>query len=339
MKVAVFSSKPYDRKFLEAASSNQHELVFFDPHLNKDTAILAAEFPAVCVFVNDVADAPTLEILASRGTHLLALRCAGFNNVDLKVAASLGIKIVRVPAYSPYAVAEHTIGLILCLNRKIHRAYNRIREGNFSLDGLLGFDLRDRTVGIIGTGRIGAIVAQILKGFGCQLLVYDVYYNKEVAALGAKYVELPELFASSDIITLHCPLTPETNHLINTEAIEQMKPGVMLINTSRGALINAKSVTRGLKSGKIGSLGLDVYEKESDLFFEDLSGTIIQDDVFLRLSSFPNVLITGHQAFFTEDALRNIAVTTINNITDIEMGRACANEVVVEKAPDKVGVK
>ncbi len=319
MKVAVFSTKAFDRQFLEAATSDkQHDLIFFDPHLNKDTAILAADFPVVCIFVNDQADAATLEVLASRGTKLLALRCAGFNNVDLKAAAEHGISVVRVPAYSPEAVAEYTIAMILTLNRKLYRAYNRVREGNFSLDGLMGFNLYGRTVGIIGTGRIGAIVTQILKGFGCNLLVYDVYRNPEIEALGVKYVELSEIFTKSDIISLHCPLNSETHHLINVDAIEQMKPGVMLINTSRGALINAKAVTRGLKSGKIGSLGLDVYEKESDLFFEDLSGTIIQDDVFLRLTTFPNVLITGHQAFFTEEALRNIAETTITNITEFE---------------------
>lgn len=332
MKVAVFSTKAYDRKFLEAANShNQHELVFFEPRLNRDTAILAAGFPAVCVFVHDQADAPTLEILASRGTHLLALRCAGFNNVDLKAAAELGITVVRVPAYSPYAVAEHTVGLILSLNRKIHRAYNRVREGNFSLDGLLGFDLHGRTVGIIGTGKIGVIVGQIMKGFGCHLLAYDVHRNPECQVLGAKYVELSELFANSDIITLHCPLTPQTNHLINTEAIEQMKPGVMLINTSRGALIDTTVVIGGLKSGKIGSLGIDVYEQESELFFEDFSDKIIHDDVFERLTTFPNVLITGHQAFFTEEAIRNIAETTIANMTDFEQGRPCPNEIGAEQ--------
>ncbi|BAZ37225.1 D-isomer specific 2-hydroxyacid dehydrogenase NAD-binding protein [Calothrix sp. NIES-4101] len=328
MRVAVFSTKVYDRKFLEVANTSyKYELAFFDPYLNKDTAILAKGFPAVCIFVNDQADATTLEILAAQGTELLALRCAGFNNVDLKAAAELGIKVVRVPAYSPYAVAEHTIAMILCLNRKIHRAYNRVREGNFSLDGLMGFDLRDRTVGIIGTGKIGAIVSQILQGFGCHLLVHDVYRNPQVEALGAKYVELPEIFSKSDIISLHCPLMSDTHHLINSNAIEQMKTGVMLINTSRGALINAKDVTKGLKSGKIGSLGLDVYEKESDLFFEDLSGTIIQDEIFLRLTTFHNVLITGHQAFFTEEALHNIASTTITNITEVLQGVACANEI------------
>lgn len=326
MKVAVFSTKAYDRKFLEAANTNHHhELVFFESHLTADTAILAADFPALCVFVNDQLDDKTLQILANQGTHLVALRSAGFNNVDLKAATELGMTIVRVPAYSPYAVAEYTIGLILTLNRQIHRAYNRVREDNFSLDGLLGFDLYGRTVGIIGTGKIGLIVAQILQGFGCKLLTYDLYPNPESEALGAKAVELSQLYATSDIITLHCPLSRETHHLIDTQAIEQMKPGVMLINTSRGGLINTKAVVSALKSKKIGYLGLDVYEQESDLFFEDLSDAVIQDDVFQRLLTFPNVLITGHQAFFTENALQNIAETTLSNLTDIEQGRPCSN--------------
>ncbi|MBG1260590.1 2-hydroxyacid dehydrogenase [Nostoc commune] len=328
MKVAVFSTKVYDRKFLSDANSPaQHELVFFEPRLNRDTAILAAGFGAVCVFVHDQVDAPTLELLASRGTRLVVLRCAGFNNVDLQAAADLGITVVRVPAYSPYGVAEHAVGLILSLNRKIHRAYNRVREGNFSLDGLLGFNLHERTVGIVGTGKIGLILGQIMKGFGCHILAYDVYRNPELEALGGKYVELSELFANSDIISLHCPLTPETHHLINAEAIEKIKPGVMLINTSRGALIDTQAVIEGLKSGKIGYLGVDVYEQESELFFEDLSGAIIQDDIFQRLTTFPNVLITGHQAFFTAEALHNIAETTFANIADIEQGRPCANEI------------
>ncbi|BAY65184.1 D-lactate dehydrogenase [Calothrix brevissima NIES-22] len=328
MKVAVFSTKAYDRQFLEAANNpKQHDLVFFEPRLNRDTAILAAGFPAVCAFVHDQVDASTLEILASHGTHLIALRCAGFNNVDLKTAAALGITVVRVPAYSPYGVAEHAVGLILSLNRKIHRAYNRVREGNFSLDKLLGFNLNGRTVGIIGTGKIGLILGQIMKGFGCHLLAYDVFRNPELEAIGGKYVELPELFANSDIISLHCPLTEDTYHLINEQAIAHMKPGIMIINTSRGALIDTEAVIAGLKSGQIGYLGVDVYEQESELFFEDLSDEIIQDDVFQYLTTFPNVLITGHQAFFTEEALRNISEATISNITDIEKGRPCQNEI------------
>jgi D-lactate dehydrogenase len=328
MKVAVFSTKAYDRRFLEAANADRrHELVFFEARLTADTAVLATGFPAVCAFVNDQLDEKTLKALAEQEIRLIALRSAGFNHVDLTAATELGLTIVRVPAYSPYAVAEHAIGLILTLNRKIHRAYNRVREGNFSLDGLLGFDLNGKTVGIVGTGKIGVIVAQILKGFGCQLLTYDLYPNPECEALGAKYVELPELFAASDIITLHCPLTPETYHLINDQALEQMKPGVMLINTSRGALVDTEAVIGALKSRKIGYLGLDVYEQESDLFFEDLSEEVIQDDVFQRLLTFPNVLITGHQAFFTENALKNIAETTLSNITDIEQGRPCPNQI------------
>ncbi|MBD2196763.1 MULTISPECIES: 2-hydroxyacid dehydrogenase [Calothrix] len=328
MKVAVFSTKAYDRQFLEAANNpKQHDLVFFEPRLNRDTAILAAGFPAVCAFVHDQVDASTLEILASHGTHLIALRCAGFNNVDLKTAAALGITVVRVPAYSPYGVAEHAVGLILSLNRKIHRAYNRVREGNFSLDKLLGFNLNGRTVGIIGTGKIGLILGQIMKGFGCHILAYDVFRNQELEAIGGKYVELPELFANSDIISLHCPLTEDTYHLINEQAIAHMKPGIMIINTSRGALIDTEAVIAGLKSGQIGYLGVDVYEQESELFFEDLSDEIIQDDVFQYLTTFPNVLITGHQAFFTEEALRNISEATISNITDIEQGRPCQNEI------------
>lgn len=337
MKVAVFSTKAYDRQFLSAANSlSKHELVYFEPRLNRDTAILAAGFAAVCVFVHDQVDAPTLEILAAHGTHLVALRCAGFNNVDLEAAADLGITVVRVPAYSPYGVAEHAVGLILSLNRKIHHAYNRVREGNFSLERLLGFNLNGRTVGILGTGKIGLILGQIMKGFGCHLLAYDVYQNPELEALGGKYVELPELFANSDIISLHCPLIPETHHLINAEAIAQMKPGVMIINTSRGGLIDTQAVIDGLKSGQIGYLGVDVYEQESELFFEDLSGEIIQDDVFQRLTTFPNVLITGHQAFFTEEALHNIADTTFANIADIEQGRPCLNEI---RAQPEAGAK
>lgn len=332
MRVAVFSTKTYDRHFLAAANTNhKHELVFFEPRLTADTAVLASGFPAVCAFVNDQLDENTLKALAEQKTRLIALRSAGFNHLDVTAAAQLGLSVVRVPAYSPYAVAEHTIGLILTLNRQIHRAYNRVREGNFSLEGLLGFDLYGRTVGIVGTGKIGVIVAQILKGFGCQLLTYDLYPNPECEALGAKYVELPELFASSDIITLHCPLTPETYHLINDQALEQMHPGVMLINTSRGALIDTEAVIRALKSRKIGYLGLDVYEQESDLFFEDLSNAVIQDDVFQRLLTFPNVLITGHQAFFTENALKKIAETTLSNITDFEQGRPCPNVVRTER--------
>lgn len=338
MKVAVFSTKSHDQQFLEAANSlTKHELVFFESRLNNKTAILAAGFPAVCVFVNDEVDAQTLEILAHQGTRLIALRCAGFNNVDLKAAAKLGITVVRVPAYSPYGVAEHTAGMILSLNRKIHRAYNRVREGNFALDGLLGFNLYGSTVGIVGTGKIGLILGQIMKGFGCNLLAYDVYENAEFTALGGKYVELSELFTHSEIISLHCPLIPQTHHIINAEAIQQMKDGAMIINTSRGGLIDTQAVIDGLKSGKIGHLGIDVYEQESELFFENLSDSIIQDDTFQRLTTFPNVLITGHQAFFTREALENIADTTLANITIFENGQFCENEVRIPQEKALVG--
>lgn len=332
MKVAVFSTKVYDRKFLEAVNSQYgHELTFFEPRLDTQTTILASGCPAVCVFVNDSLNGQVLEKLAQQGTRLIALRCAGFNNVDVTKATELDMTVVRVPAYSPYAVAEHTIGLMLALNRKINRAYSRVREGNFSLDGLLGFDMHGRTVGIVGTGKIGVVVAQILTGMGCQLVAYDPYPNPECQALGVKYVELTELFSISDIITLHCPLTPENYHLINSEALEQMKPGVMLINTSRGGLIDTKDIIVALKSKKIGYLALDVYEEESDLFFEDLSNEVIQDDIFQRLLTFPNVIITAHQAFLTENALHNIAETTLSNINNFDKGVPCPNKIIINR--------
>jgi D-lactate dehydrogenase len=332
MRVAVFSTKAYDRHFLEAANGiHGHELVFYEPRLTQETVALAAGFPAVCVFINDRLDAETLQAIDKQGTRLVALRSAGFNNVDLVAAAELGITVLRVPAYSPYAVAEHAVGLILALNRKIHRAYNRVRESNFSLDGLLGFDLHGCTVGVVGTGRIGVCFAQIMKGFGCTLLGYDIHQNSTCLEMGMKYVELTELLAASDIISLHCPLTPESYHLINTESLAHLKPGAMLINTSRGGLIDTQAVTDALKSGKLGYLGLDVYEQEESLFFEDLSNTVVQDDVFQRLLTFPNVVITGHQAFFTKNALKNIAETTLANITDFEQGCSLPNEVKQER--------
>lgn len=327
MKVAVFSAKNYDQAFLCAANDSRHELRFFEPHLNEQTAGLAAGFDAVCIFVNDQIGSATVAELSSLGVRLIALRCAGYNNVDLTAAKKHGITIVRVPGYSPYAVAEHAIGLVLALNRKLHRAYNRVREGNLSLDGLLGFDLHGKTVGIIGTGKIGTVMAQILTGFGCPTLAFDPIPNEKCRSLGARYVELDELLAQSHIITLHCPLTPENKHMIDARAIEKMKVGVMLINTSRGALLDTVAVIGALKSGKIGYLGLDVYEEEEEIFFEDRSGLIIPDDVFARLLTFPNVIITGHQAFFTREALENIATTTIKNITDFEQGRRSGNEI------------
>ncbi|MEO0836709.1 MAG: 2-hydroxyacid dehydrogenase, partial [Cyanobacteria bacterium J06642_3] len=304
MKVAVFSAKPYDQEFLAQVNQKYgHKLQFINPILDEQTVALAQGCEAVCVFVNDRLDRNIIETLAKQGIKLIALRCAGYNNVDLDAAAEFELTVVRVPAYSPYAVAEHAIALILTLNRKIHRAYNRVREGNFALNGLLGFDLHGRTVGIIGTGKIGQITGKILHGFGCRILAYDLYPNQEFAQDYGEYVALDNLFSQSDIISLHCPLTPETHHLIDAQAIASMKPGVILVNTSRGGLIDTKAVIKGLKSKQIGHLALDVYERESSMFFEDLSGEIIQDDVFQRLLTFPNVIITGHQAFFTTDAL------------------------------------
>ena len=328
MKVSIFSTKSYDRQFFTAANAqHQHELTFLEPKLDRHTAILAKDATAVCIFVNDEVDRDTLAALASHHVSLIALRSAGYNNVDVEAAKELGIKLVRVPAYSPYAVAEHTVGLILTLNRKLHRAYNRVREGNFSLEGLLGFDLHGRTIGIIGTGRIGTVTAKIMTGFGCKVIAYDLHRNPECEAMGVQYMELSQLFSQSDIITLHCPLISETHHLVNREAIAQMKPHVMLINTSRGALIDTNAVITALKSSQISALGLDVYEQESELFFEDRSNRILQDDTFARLMTFPNVVITGHQAFFTEDAMRAIAEATLANITQIEREQTCENEI------------
>jgi D-lactate dehydrogenase len=329
MKVAVFSTKAYDREFLGAANASHHALQFFEPQLNAKTASLAAGFEAVCVFVNDHVDAAVIATLASLGTRLIALRCAGYNNVDLVAAQKHGISVVRVPGYSPYAVAEHTIGLILALNRKLHRAFNRVREGNFALDGLLGFDIHGKTGGIIGTGKIGTVVAHILTGFGCRILAFDPMPNETCRSLGVHYLKLDELLAQSDLITLHCPLTPENKHMIGAGALREMRDGVMLINTSRGALIDTLAVIEALKSGKVGSLGLDVYEEEEQIFFEDRSGLIISDDVFSRLLTFPNVIITGHQAFFTREALENIAATTIDNITKFESGGLALDNRVV----------
>jgi D-lactate dehydrogenase len=337
MRVAVFSTKKYDREFFEAANDcNAHSLEFFEARLTRVTMPLARGFPAVCVFVNDVLDETTLTDLAEHGLQVVALRCAGFNNVDLTAAARLGIQVVRVPAYSPHAVAEHTVALLLALNRRIHRACSRVREGNFSLDGLMGFDLHGKTAGVIGTGRIGILVAQILKGFGCEVLTYDVCENPEVEQIGAQAVSLDELFAKSDVISLHCPLTPETRHLIDSESIGQMKPGVVLLNTSRGGIIDTDATIVGLKTGQIGGLAIDVYEEEADLFFEDLSSQVIHDDVFARLLTFPNVLVTGHQAFFTREAMEQIAATTLSNISDIESGADCQNTVHAAKVFNKV---
>ncbi|MEA5470345.1 2-hydroxyacid dehydrogenase [Spirulina sp. 06S082] len=332
MRVAIFSTKPYDRQFFEAANCDgKHEFVFFETPLNRETAPLAREFPAVCVFVNDNLNAATLLTLSEGDTRLIALRCAGYNNIDLTIARELGFTITRVPAYSPYAVAEHTIGLMLALNRRIHRAYNRVRNGNFALSGMLGFDMRDRTAAVIGTGKIGALTANLLNAFGCHLVGYDVYENPDCIALGMEYLSLEKALSVADIITLHCPLLPSTHHIIDDRAIACMKKGVMLINTSRGGLIDTQAVIRGLKSEQVGYLGMDVYEKEQKLFFEDLSDVVMQDDDFGRLLTFPNVLITGHQAFFTREAMTEIAHTTLINLNDFEANRPCANNLDLEK--------
>ena len=331
MKVAVFSTKPYSRRFLEAANeSRDHELIFLEPKLSIRTAPLAGDAHAVCIFVNDRADAETLAALAAQGVGLVALRCAGFNNVDLTAAEALGIAVARVPNYSPHAVAEHAVGLMLALNRKIHRAYARVRDGNFALDDLMGFDLHGRRVGIIGTGRIGRCVARILHGFGCEILAFDVAPCDEVESIG-RYVPLEKLLAASDIVTLHCPLTPQTHHLIDAAALKRVQPGMMLINTSRGALIDTAAVIEALKSGRVGYLGLDVYEEEEALFFEDLSAQVIQDDTFARLLTLPNVIVTGHQAFFTEQAMAAIAETTMASIDAFEHGEPLTGAVTAER--------
>lgn len=331
MKVAVFSTKPYDERYLRRANEpHGHDLTFFEPRLVKDTASLAAGHDAVCAFVNDQVSADVLRTLHEHGIVLVALRSAGFNNVDLEVAEELDITVARVPAYSPHAVAEHALALVLGLNRKLYRAYNRVREGNFSLDGLLGFDLHGKTVGVVGTGKIGGIFARIMFGLGCDVLAYDPYPDDEVGTI-ARYVDLEELYRASDIISLHCPLTPDTDHLVDDDAIAQMKMGVMLINTSRGRLVDTRAVIDGLKSQRIGHLGLDVYEEEQDLFFEDLSDRVISDDVFSRLLTFPNVLITGHQGFFTEEAITNIAETTMQNVTAYASGEGELHRVTTGK--------
>lgn len=316
MKAAVFSTQPYDREFLDAANANQHDLTYFHDHLNTQTAVLAKGFDTVCCFVNDELNASVLEKLKLFGIRLIALRSAGFNHVDLLAAQQLGLTVTRVPAYSPHAVAEHAVGLILALNRKIHRAFNRIRENDFSLHGLMGFDCYGKTVGVIGLGKIGEIFAQIMQGFGCKVIAYDPFCDN--ADNRFDLVDLDSLYHQADIISLHCPLTHDTHHLINHDAIAKMKPGVMLINTSRGATIDTKAVIDALKTQQIAYLGLDVYEEEGDLFFEDLSDKVITDDIFARLQTFPNVIITGHQAFFTREAVANIARTTMNNITAFE---------------------
>jgi len=326
--VIFYSTRPYDRQSFNRANQNfKHRIQFHEAGLTLQTVPLIKDETALCAFVNDTLDAEVLAALAKAGIKIIALRCAGYNNIDLQAAQRLGITVTHVPAYSPNAVAEHTLCMMLALNRKIHRAYTRVREGNFSLDGLLGFDFAGRTLGIIGTGRIGSIVARIMLAMGMKVIAVDPAPNDQCRAAGVEYVELTELLTRSDVISLHCPLSEDNKHLINMERIAQMKNGVMLINTSRGAILDSKAIIQGLKSKKIGYLGLDVYEHEANLFFEDHSGDIIQDDIFERLLSFPNVLITAHQGFFTAEALNNIAHTTLQSLSDFDRGEVPTNTI------------
>lgn len=325
-KVAFFDTKPYDREFFtETNRKFGFELTFFEARLNPNTARMAEGFDAVSAFVNDDVGEATIKELVKAGVKLIAMRCAGYNNVNL--AAAYGkILVMRVPGYSPYAVAEYALALLQTLNRELHRAYNRVRENNFSINGLMGFDLRGKTFGIVGTGKIGRVFAELLQGFGVRILAYDMYPNAEAARqLHIEYVSLEELYRNSDVISLHCPLTPENVHMINDEAIGMMKHGVYIINTSRGKLIDSAALIAGLKSRKIGGAGLDVYEEESDYFFEDRSGYAIDDDILARLMTFPNVLITSHQAFFTREAMTNISNVTLKNIEDFVKGRELVN--------------
>jgi len=328
LKVLVYSTRPYDEESLNSANQGKHQLHFTETRLNKRTATLARDYPAICCFVDDALNAAVLTELSRGGTKLIALRSTGFNNVDLPAAEKHGMIVMRVTRYSPYAVAEFAVCMMLALNRKIHRAYERVREGNFLLHGFLGFDLHGRVVGIIGTGRIGVVLARILHGFDCKLLGHDIRENPDCLSLGMQYVTLEELLSQSDIVSLHAPLTQQTRHMINGKTLALMKPGAMLINTSRGALVDSRALITALKKRHLGSAGLDVYEEESHIYFKDLSDEIITDDVISRLTTFPNVIITGHQAFFTREALAIIAETTIKNISDFEAGRS--NENILE---------
>lgn len=328
MNIVFYDTHEFEKSgFQTNAAFFHYDIKFLNCRLTKESASMASGFPCVCVFVNDTLDASVLKILAQNGTRLIALRSAGFNHVDIQAAKSVGLKVVRVPGYSPFAVAEHAIAMILSLNRKIHRAYNRVREGNFSLNGLVGFDLHGKTIGILGTGKIGTVMCNILTGFGCHILAFDIQENLTLKDTGVRYVPLEELLRSSDIISLHLPLNTATRHLINGERLKLTKPGVMLINTGRGGLIDTHALITFLKSKHIGSAGLDVYEEEEGVFFQDFSETILQDDQLARLLTFPNVLMTSHQAFLTEEALENIATTTLQNISAFEQGRTLVNEV------------
>lgn len=333
MKLAIFDTHAYDREALDAANiGHAHDLTYLEPRLTRHTASMGAGFPAVCSFVNDRVDAEALATLQAGGTRLIALRSAGYNHVDLGEAARLGMVVVRVPEYSPHAVAEHTVALALSLNRRIHRAYNRVREANFSLDGLVGFDLCGKTFGVVGTGRIGEVVVRIMRGFGCRVLAFDQAPNPSLATdPGVHYTTLAGLYREADVISLHVPLTPATHHLIDAAALARMKAGVMLINTGRGALVDSRALIDALKRGHVGAAGLDVYEEEEGLFFRNLSEQVLQDDVLARLLTFPNVLITSHQAFLTREALANIAGTTLANVSAFERSEPLRNEVRPEQ--------
>ncbi len=327
MKIAFFSTQPYDRTFFERENAqNKFTYQFYETHLGPHIVQAVEDVDVVCVFVNDKVNRQVIQVLAEKGVKVIALRCAGFNNVDLAAAKEYGLRVCRVPAYSPEAVAEHTVAMLLTLNRKTHKAYNRVREQNFSLNGLLGFNLFGRTVGVIGTGKIGKAFCRIMCGFGCQLLAHDLYEDAELKSEGLRYCALEELYAQSDIISLHCPLTEDTAHLINAASLAQMKDGLILLNTSRGGLIDTLSVIEALKSRKLGALAIDVYEQEEKIFFRDLSNTVIEDDTLQRLMSFPNVLITAHQAFFTDEALSQIAKKTLDNVKRACSGRVSADD-------------
>jgi D-lactate dehydrogenase len=331
MEIAIFSSTPYERRYFDEANANgHHRLNFFEVPLTAESAGLAVGYPAVCIFVNDRADAQVLESLEQGGTRLVALRCTGFNNVDLEAAARLGMNVVRVVDYSPNSVAEHAVALLLAINRKIHRAYNRTRDSNYSLDGLIGFDLMGKTVAVVGTGKIGRVFAKIMLGFGCEVIGYDPVPSREFEALGARYAAPGEIGERADVISLHGPLTPATHHIINAETLSRAKPGALLINTSRGGLIDTKAVIEALKAGQLGGVAIDVYEQEANLFFRDLSSVVIADDLIQRLVSFPNVIVTGHQAFLTREALTTICETTLQSATAFEQGQTLENEI---KAP------
>ena len=332
MKVAVFSTKPYEKEYFDKYNSDAtHELIYFEASLNENTANLATGFIAICVFVNDKLNKPTLKILNDIGVRLIALRSAGFNHVDLEATSEHKMTVLRVPAYSPHAVAEHAVALILTLNRKTHKAYNRVRENNFSLNGLMGFNLFEKTVGVVGTGKIGSAFCTIMLGFGCNVLAHDIVESAELKNKGVSYVTFDYLLANSDIISLHCPLNPQTRHRFNSIAFKKIKKGTMLINTSRGGLINTSQALEALKSGVLGSLGIDVYEQEENIFFKDLSDDLIDDDLIGRLMSFYNVLVTPHQGFFTNEAMEQITLITLKNFTDFDLSNESENEVVFKK--------